>query len=99
MMAVRALDLAYVHLSTCCLDAPRRCYWLTLCCLPPLFRASLFPLPLVAKAPPVKLSSLTYLSFHLERLVMHSTADLQSPFITISVHDSRGRRVRKRHVK
>ncbi|CAB1121207.1 unnamed protein product [Ectocarpus sp. CCAP 1310/34] len=44
-------------------------------------------------APPVKLSSLTYLSFHLERLVMHSTADLQSPFITVSVHDSRGRRV------
>ncbi|CAM9803568.1 unnamed protein product, partial [Hapterophycus canaliculatus] len=44
-------------------------------------------------AAPVKLSSLTYLSFHLERLVMQSTADLQSPFITISVHDSRGRRV------
>ena len=47
----------------------------------------------VVKAPPVKLSSLTYLSFNLERLVMHSTADLQSPFITVSVHDSRGRRV------
>lgn len=41
----------------------------------------------------MKLSSLTYLSFNLERLVMHSTADLQSPFITVSVHDSRGRRV------
>eukprot|EP00904_Undaria_pinnatifida_P004940 jgi/Undpi1/1576/HiC_scaffold_11.g04966.m1 len=43
--------------------------------------------------PPVKLSTLTYLSFHLERLVMHSTVGLHSPFITISVHDSRGRRV------
>lgn len=41
----------------------------------------------------MKLSSLTYLSFNLERLVMHSTADLQSPFITVSVHDSRGRKV------
>ena len=45
------------------------------------------------QAPPVKLSTLTYLSFHLERLVMHSTVGLHSPFITISVHDSRGRRV------
>ncbi|CAM9745824.1 unnamed protein product [Ascophyllum nodosum] len=44
-------------------------------------------------APPVKLSSLTYLSFHLERLVMHNTSDLHSPFIAISVHDSRGRKV------
>ncbi|CAN0326617.1 unnamed protein product, partial [Laminaria digitata] len=42
--------------------------------------------------PPVKLSTLTYLSFHLERLIMHSTVGLHSPFITISVHDSRGRR-------
>ena len=45
------------------------------------------------QAPPVKLSSLTYLSFHLERLVMHNTSDLHSPFIAISVHDSRGRKV------
>lgn len=45
------------------------------------------------QVPPVKLSTLTYLSFHLERLVMHSTAGLHSPFITISVHDARGRRV------
>ncbi|CAN0019234.1 unnamed protein product, partial [Discosporangium mesarthrocarpum] len=41
--------------------------------------------------PPMRLSKMTYLNFHLEKLVMQTTAGLDSPFITISVYDNRGR--------